>query len=147
MAIGVVVKLKRKATDFVPTELTAGEIGIQTASSRLYFSPDGTTIIDAMGAGGGGAGVVTKPTTLTIPYSADGTFSHSETITITGATAAQAVNAWLAPGLDSDENTSDMLGLVTITGTSNTGSVTFNIESKDPIMGPVKIYYQLLTLS
>ena len=146
MPAGVVLRLKRKAADFVSTELSAGEIGIQTVSNRLFFSTDGTSIIDSQGAGGG-TGPVTRLATLNVPYTPKGSNSHSETVVLAAATASQVVSAWLAPGLDTDENTADMLGVVTITGTSNTGSVTFNLESHDVVMGPIKIYYQLLTLS
>lgn len=44
MAAGVVIKHKRKTTDFVAGNLAAGELGLNTTTGAWFFSVDGTTV-------------------------------------------------------------------------------------------------------
>lgn len=49
MAAGLTIKHKRKAGAFTNGELAAGEVGIDTSNSRIYYSADGSTVVNLNG--------------------------------------------------------------------------------------------------
>lgn len=150
MPSGVDILHKRKTIDFVPGDLGPGEVGIQTSNNHLYFSTDGIGVVDLsalLAGGGGGSAPVTRAVTVTVPRTESGSFEHEETFGLVGVTTAQTINAWFAPGFDLDENTADMLGPATVVGEAGNGLVTLHLKFDQPVVGPVKLFYQVLTVT
>ena len=93
---------------------------------------NGTAWVPATVAGGAGLG---GSATLTMT----GAFEDEEIITATGVTAASRVQVWLAAGTDADENTADMLDLVTIAGMPGTNQITVLASFSARTSGPILI--------
>ncbi len=59
MPAGIIIKHKRKTTNFVGGELAAGEMGLNTVSGIWFFSVDGSTVTSlASGSTAGGKSIL-----------------------------------------------------------------------------------------
>lgn len=76
--------------------------------------------------------------TVTVPNNRR---EHQETVTATGVTGANRISIWLAPGLDSDENISDMIDLVTLSAIPLTDQITVLASFSQPQAGPIKLQW------
>lgn len=83
-----------------------------------------------------------------VPASGDGTltmstarYEHSETIAAVGVVGTDRINVWLASGLDTDENTSDMTDLLTISATPGTAQITVLAAFSALMSGPLKVQW------
>jgi hypothetical protein len=79
--------------------------------------------------------------TITVP---NGRREHEQVITATGVTAASRVMIALQAGADSDENTADMLDLVTIAGIPGTDQITVQATFSGPTGGPILTYWSAM---
>lgn len=74
--------------------------------------------------------------TVTVPNSR---VEWEETVTATGVTGASKIVSSLAPTVDSDENSADLLPAFTLAGTPGTNQITFLMAFNEPVAGPVKL--------
>jgi hypothetical protein len=70
-----------------------------------------------------------------------GRFEHEETVAATGITGSMKIIPSLAPHLDTDENSEDMLDLLSISATPSTAQITFKLSFSELTSGPIKINY------
>lgn len=83
-------------------------------------------------------GFVSGSATLTLTSAC---FEHEETVTATGVTGSSLVDVWLAPAADSDENSPDMVDLVSLAATPGTGQITVLAAFSESTSGPIKIQW------
>jgi hypothetical protein len=82
-----------------------------------------------------------KSATVTVPRTNGGRYEHSETMADADVTGSSVLSAYLAPHLNSDENSADMLSLQALTATAGDGTVTFNLAFNRKEAGPIKLNY------
>jgi hypothetical protein len=70
-----------------------------------------------------------------------GKFEHSQIITDAGISPTDKIMVSLAPALDSDENSPEMLSLDTLTATAGSGNLTVLACFREKTSGNVKINY------
>lgn len=122
------------------TGLQAALDGKQSAlvSATTLKTVNGNSLLGsgdlAISGGGGvsGAGVITLPTAR---------YEHEETIAAVGVTLENRINVWLAPGLDTDENTSDMTDLQSISAVPGNAQITVLAAFSQLMRGPLKIQW------
>jgi hypothetical protein len=100
---------------------------------------DGTDGVDGTDGADGAAWTV-YPVTVTTARQmwVESVVSHP------GMTSSATLRAWLRAGLNSDENTADMMPGVIVTATPGTDQVTLTLVSPIPMSGPVKVTYEVL---
>jgi len=110
----------------------ANHTGTQLAATISDFTTAvqtvGDTRYEAIHPGGTG--------TLTL---SSARLEHEEAITASGVTAGMRVNVFLQAGTDSDENTADMIDLVSLAGTAGSGTITVSANFSQPTSGPILI--------
>jgi hypothetical protein len=79
--------------------------------------------------------------TITVPHMS---FEHEQTITATGVLPTSIVQAWLAHGTDADENSPDMLDLITLSARPGTDQITLSATFSTHTSGPVLINWSAL---
>jgi hypothetical protein len=89
--------------------------------------------LDALAGGSALSGLAT----ITVP-TGNGRFEHEEQVAATGVTAASRIFLTLAPGEDADENTAEMLDVVSFVGLPGTDIITIRTAFAQPTSGPVK---------
>jgi hypothetical protein len=94
------------------------------------------TALDSKSSVFSGTSIVTIPTSLP-----RGRFEHEETVAATGITGSMKIIPSLAPHLDTDENSEDMLDLLSISATPSTAQITFKLSFSELTSGPIKINY------
>lgn len=104
----------------------AGDVQEITLGSGLSMA--GTVL----SASGGLAGTAT----VTVPNKR---VEWEETVTATGVTGTSKIIAILAPTLDSDENSPDLLPPMSLAGTPGTDTITFLMAFAEPVAGPIKL--------
>lgn len=105
------------------THTIANVTGLQTALDSK------STVIS-------GTATVTIPTTLPA-----GRFEHEETVAATGITGSMRIIASVAPHIDTDENSEELLDFLAISATPGTNQITFELLFSELTSGPVKINY------
>jgi hypothetical protein len=75
---------------------------------------------------------------VTVPASS---YTHSETLAALGLTPASVVLPSLAAHADTDENSEELLDLVTLTAKAGTGTVTVSLAFATPTTGPIRVNY------
>jgi hypothetical protein len=78
----------------------------------------------------GGAAILSLPSAR---------YEHEQVISAVGVTPSSRVTISLQSGLDSDENTSDLLDLITMAGIPATDQITVTAQFSAPTQGPVLI--------
>jgi hypothetical protein len=112
--------------DFLP--INAGRSGI--APTGKFLRDDGT-----WQAAGGGSGGLAATVTVTVP---NNRIEHTETVTFTGCTGTKTVVVTLAPTVDTDENTAEMLDIAGVSATPGTDAATLTMAFREPTSGPIK---------
>lgn len=113
-------------------ELIAGtNITITPASSGATR----TLTIAATGGGLAGTFAATVPTAR---------YEWEETLAATGVTGSSKIFLTLAPTLDSDENTIEMLGVSAMAGTPGTNTITVSLSFSEPTVGPIKLNWSAI---
>lgn len=74
--------------------------------------------------------------TVTVPNSR---IEWEETVAATGVTGTSKIVANLAPTVDSDENSADLLPTMTLAATPGTNTITFLMAFDEPVAGPIKL--------
>ena len=92
-------------------------------------------LIDASGSSSG-ASAISSAATLTVPASS---FYHEETVAFVGCTSSMKIVCSLAPHDDADENSEELLNVVSMSADAGTDSAIVNIAFSDPTTGAVKI--------
>lgn len=92
----------------------------------------------AVFGGGGGGGSVLSAEVIVTP-AARGRIEHEETVTFTGCLPANKVFVSVAPHLDSDENSAEMLGIDAISATAGTDQATVLMSFREPTSGPIRL--------
>jgi hypothetical protein len=64
---------------------------------------------------------------------------HSETVTFTGCTAARKLLPALAPHLDSDENSPEMLDIGALSAEAGTDQAVITLSFREPTSGAIKL--------
>lgn len=90
MAAGVTIKIKRKAGAFSNGQLAAGELGLDTTNGVVYFSADGSTVVDLPSLAAAQT-LSAKKLSLTAAHGADDTY---EGLQITGLNNTGGVTQW-----------------------------------------------------
>jgi len=112
---------------------TSGAKGLVPASgggTANFLRADGTFASPSGSSSLGGAAMLTLPTAR---------LEHEETITAAGVTPSSRVLIALQAGADADENTADMLDLITIAGIPGTDQITVQAQFLGPTRGPILI--------
>lgn len=114
-------------------------IGTGEWSTPAILAQDGTNGTNGTNGTDGAAWTV-YPVTVTTARQlwVESVVSHP------GMTSSATLRAWLRAGLDSDENTADMMPGVIVTATPGTDQVTLTLVSPIPMSGPVKVTYEVL---
>jgi hypothetical protein len=86
-------------------------------------------------ASAGGSSNTGGVATITV---ANRRYEHSETVAAIGVTSASRVMIGLAPTLDSDENTAELLDLASCAATPGTDTITITATFLQPVAGPIK---------
>ena len=81
--------------------------------------------------------------TITLPYGA-GVVEWNEQVAAPGVLATDNILCQLAPGSDADENTADMIDLVTLTGVGGADTITFTLTLSFPLSGRVLILWKVI---
>jgi hypothetical protein len=115
--------------------LLAGESLVLDDGNWAYLGSNGVPKTATAPVIGGSA-------TITMP--ADGAFEDEEVITALGVTPSSRVLVYLAPGADSNENTADMLDLVTLSGISGTDQITVQAQFSTKTSGPILLNWSIL---
>ena len=76
---------------------------------------------------------------MTVPY---GDLSHVQTVSAIGVTAASRVFLAVAPHSDADENSPELLDLLSISGAAGTDQITITLTFATPTGGPIKLYWR-----
>jgi hypothetical protein len=110
-----------------PSGRADGWIWFNTTAQRLRARADGVdfNLGPLMGVG--------------ILAVADNAFEASTVISAPGVATASIINVSLAPSLDADENSPDLLDLITLWAEAGTDQITLNATFSDPTSGAVKI--------
>lgn len=83
-----------------------------------------------------GAGSPAGSATITVPGPA-GRTEWEETVSASGVAAGDRIFLSLAPAADSDENTPDLIGGVTLSGVAGAGEIAVFAAFDDPVSGPI----------
>lgn len=127
--------------------ITYAKIQDVTAASRILGRGAGGGSGDVqeltLGAGLSMAGTVLSASgglagtaTVTVPNKR---VEWEETVAATGVTGTSKIIAGLAPTLDSDENSPDLLPPMSLAGTPGTDTITFLMAFAEPVAGPIKL--------
>ena len=110
-----------------PSARTDGWIWFNTTAQRLRARADGVdfNIGPLMGVG--------------LLAVADNALEASTIISAPGVAHTSIITVALAPSLDADENSPELLDLVTLWAEAGTDQITLNATFSDPTSGPVKI--------
>ena len=110
-----------------PSSRADGWLWFNTTAQRLRARADGVdfNLGPLMGVG--------------ILVVADNAFEASTVISAPGVATTSIINVSLAPSLDADENSPDLLDLVTLWAEAGTDQITLNATFSDPTSGAVKI--------
>lgn len=125
----ILVQWEEVGSKPVFTATVAGLVPASGGGTANFLRADGS-----FAAPGGGGGALGGTATLTLPTAR---FEHEETIAATGVTGASRVLVWLRAGTDADENTADMLDLITIAGTPGTNTIAVIATFSTPTSGPI----------
>lgn len=113
--------------DFLPIDATRSGV----TPSGKFLRDDGTW----QTAGGSGGGGLATTVTVTVPKNR---IEHSETVTFTGCTGSSTIVVTLAPTVDTDENTAEMLDIAGVSATPGTDAATLTMAFREPTSGPIK---------
>lgn len=145
MTLSPAKQLARRLAALSASQPDAGAINASIAAKQATLE-SGTSIKTVNGSsllGSGdlvvsGAGAVAGSATLSLSAAA---YELEQTITATGVTGLSRVFLSLQSGSDADENTSDMLDLVALSGAPATDQITITATFREPTSGPVLIYW------
>lgn len=70
---------------------------------------------------------------------ADNALEASTVIAAPGVLPTSLITVWLAPSIDADENSPELLDLLTLWGEPGTEQITLNVTFSGSTSGPVKI--------
>lgn len=99
-----------------------------------------TIYYDASGGNWRTNSVTASSATITIP-SGSGQYEYEATVTDSSISPTDTINIRLAPTLDSDENSTDMLSLETLAARAGTGNFTVNMAFREKTSGAIKLNY------
>lgn len=128
----------------VPSEIVGLETSLDSKQATLVSGTSIKTVNGSslLGSGdlvvSGGSSSVSGNATITV---SNNRFEHEETVTATGVTASSKVSVWLAAGLDSDENNSNMVDLVSLSAIPLTNQITVLASFSGPQAGPIKLQW------
>ena len=80
--------------------------------------------------------------TITLPGGA-GVLEWTEQLAAAAVAAGNTLLCQLAPGSDADENTADMIDLVSLSAVAGAGTIEITITLSSPLSGPVLIYWKV----
>jgi len=89
------------------------------------------------------ASVISGTATVTI-VSTSGLLEHSQVVALSGVTSSSRVQLSLAPHLDDDENSHEMLDVVSLTAIPSTDQFEVYAAFSQPTSGPVKLNYMVI---
>lgn len=120
-----------------------------SAGTNVTITGSGTAaspyVINAsVGGGGGGTTVANGVATVTITGQTQGQFEWSETVAAVGATATSRVWLGLAATTDDDENTAELLDVVSMSATPGTGTLTITMTFSQLTRGPIKLNWSAI---
>lgn len=123
-------------TDFNSASRAQTETAL-IAGTNITITPasSGATRTLTIAATGGGSSLAGTGT-ITVP---NNRYEYEETITATGVTATSKIIIGLSNTLDSDENSPDMLDLLTLSATPLTNQLAVMASFSQPTAGPIKI--------
>ena len=110
-----------------PSGRADGWIWFNTTAQRLRARADGVDF---------NLGPITGTGVLAV---ADNALEASTVISAPGVATTSIINVSLAPSLDADENSPDLIDLVTLWAEAGTDQITLNATFSDPTSGAVKI--------
>ena len=90
-----------------------------------------------------GAATASGAATITLPQGS-GTLEWTEQVAAAGITADQVIFCQLAPGADANENTADMIDLITLVAVAGVDTITFTLTLSSPLSGPVLINWKVI---
>lgn len=91
----------------------------------------------------GGGATASGTATITLPDGA-GQLEWTETVAAIGVIATNIILCQLAPGSDADQNTADMIDLVTLAAVPALDTITFTLTLDTPLSGPVLINWKVI---
>lgn len=97
----------------------------------------------AVGWAAAGGATLSGQSTITIPNGA-GQLEWTEQVAAAGVLAINTLLCHLAPGADANENTADMIDLVTLSAVAALDTITFTITLSTPLSGPVLINWKVI---
>ena len=116
---------------------TAGAKGLVPASgggTTNFMRADGTWAAPGGGTSLSGTGTVILSTSA---------YEFEGDIAAVGVVPANKALVWLQTGTDQDENTADMLDLVTLAGIAGTNVITVKMQFSAPSSGPIKLNWSV----
>jgi hypothetical protein len=111
-----------------------------------YNDVSNTLTINATGSGGGsGTTVINGTATVTVNSSLpQGAFEWSEAVVATGVTATSKVWISLGATTDDDENTPELLDIVTMSAIPSTDSLLITLTFEELTEGPIKLNWSAI---
>ena len=137
MPAGIIIKHKRKASNFLAGELAAGEMGLNTTAGTWFFSTNGSTVT-SLSTGGG---TPIREVEVDFGNSIEKTFEVSDAGVSPSSIilASQSGNA--ATGRQSDENELDQF---IVCATARAGSLSLYVRSlTGPLSGLYRVSYAI----
>lgn len=110
----------------VPTGGTTGQV--LTKVNSADYNTQWTTVSSLSG-----------DASITVPLNS---YYHAETVTATGLTDTSRVLLGLAPHLDTDDNSPELLDILSMSGQSGTDTLTITATFATPTSGLIKLYWR-----
>lgn len=97
----------------------------------------------AVGWAAAGGATLSGQSTITLPDGA-GVLEWTEQVAAAGVLAANTLLCQLAAGADADQNTADMIDLVTLGAVTALNAITFTLTLSTPLSGPVLVNWKVI---
>lgn len=108
-------------------------------SSHSHIIADVTGLQAALD--GKEAAFLSGAATITVP---NARYEHEQAVSVVGIVPGNRIAAWLAPGVDSDENTADLLDIRSLAATAGTDQITFAASFGERTSGPISILWSVV---